>query len=381
MPVTLVSAEPNSQNGASSSGRVTYLFRAGRPKRLYAPGEAPTEFLYGFPQLLAAGWQVELLEDADIGMAPPLAPLAAFVNKTARLFGGLPVGMAVPLLSDRQRSRVPRDGIIVATTNGMGLALAIGRMLGLVEVRVVLLAMGLLSTDAGAWRRFMMLAVARRLDIVTISRPEQEFLQTLLPDSKVRYAPFGVDKGFWRCAPPDFTGDGYVLSIGNDANRDWETLVKAWHDGLPKLKIITSLPVPASGDNVEVIRGDWRTLLLSDKAVRELYWGAEFVVVPVRETIQPTGQSACLQAMACGKAVIMGDNSGLWDREVMRDGDNVLLVPPGDATALAETAAQLTSDRALRQRLGARGRETVEHHYNTDLMAESLSAIFEKLEA
>ena len=119
---------------------VTFVFRAGRRERLLELGEAPTEFLYGYPQLIAAGWSAKLIEDADIGMAPPLAPLAALVNKAARFFGHLPVGMVVPLFERRFRDCLPKHGVIVATTNGIGLALGIARMLGLVNERVMLRA-------------------------------------------------------------------------------------------------------------------------------------------------------------------------------------------------------------------------------------------------
>ena len=361
--------------------RATYLFRAGRHARLEDIGEAPTEFLYGYPQLKAAGWQVDLLEDADIGMAPPLAPLAGLVNKAARFLGNLPIGMAVPLFQRRTRARLPQAGAIVATTNGMGLALGIGRLLGLVRVPVILLAMGLVPTSAGRWARLVFGSITRQLELVAISRSEQAFLQRLWPSRPVRYLPFGVDQRFWYPAPREAPEDGYALAIGNDANRDWTTLVAAWSPDLPPLKIVTALPVPAGPGNVEVIRGDWRTSILTDAAIRALYRRASVVLVPVRQTIQPAGQSSCLQAMACGKAVIMTANDGLWDREIMMDGENVVLVPPSDPTALAAAVRRLAEEPDLRAALGRNARTTVEEHFNTDRMAAALAAIIEGLNA
>ena len=44
--------------------------------------------------------------------------------------------------------------------------------------------------------------------------------------------------------------------------------------------------------------------------------------------------------------------------EYLRDGENCLLVPPGDARALAAAVARLAADPPLRARLVAGGRET-----------------------
>jgi hypothetical protein len=101
------------------------------------------------------------------------------------------------------------------------------------------------------------------------------------------------------------------------------------------LRSVTQRTVPAPlPANVEIIAGDWRTQLLSDGAVRDMVRGSRFVVVPSHDTMQPAGQSACLQAMACAKAVVLSDIAGLWDRELMRDRESCILVKPGDVAAL-----------------------------------------------
>jgi glycosyltransferase involved in cell wall biosynthesis len=44
--------------------------------------------------------------------------------------------------------------------------------------------------------------------------------------------------------------------------------------------------------------------------------------------------------------------------EILRHGENALLVPPGDAAALAATLEQATADEALRERLARGGTAT-----------------------
>ena len=57
------------------------------------------------------------------------------------------------------------------------------------------------------------------------------------------------------------------------------------------------------------------------------------------------------QAMAVGRPVITGDTPGV--REVLEDGVSALLVPPGDARALAHALRRLGADAELRARMGA----------------------------
>jgi len=66
------------------------------------------------------------------------------------------------------------------------------------------------------------------------------------------------------------------------------------------------------------------------------------------------------QAMAVGRPIITADTPGA--REVLADGRDALLVPPGDPAALAAALARLGADPALRTRLGAAARRRFEEH-------------------
>ena len=83
---------------------------------------------------------------------------------------------------------------------------------------------------------------------------------------------------------------------------------------------------------------------------------------------------ALLEAMAQGLAVVatpVGAHS-----EVISDGENGLLVPPGDAAALIAALRRLITDEALRQRLGHAARERYKARYDIALTSERVRAIY-----
>ena len=66
-------------------------------------------------------------------------------------------------------------------------------------------------------------------------------------------------------------------------------------------------------------------------------------------------------------------------REVARDGESALLVPPRDPAALAAAILRLAEDPALRARLGAGGRRLVEKEYSEERIAAETLALWRRL--
>ncbi len=84
---------------------------------------------------------------------------------------------------------------------------------------------------------------------------------------------------------------------------------------------------------------------------------------------------AALEAMAAGRPVIASAAGGL--AEVVIAEETGLLVPAGDARALAAALARLARDTTLRGRLGAAGAARVRRHFTAAAMAEGTLACYE----
>jgi glycosyltransferase involved in cell wall biosynthesis len=81
-----------------------------------------------------------------------------------------------------------------------------------------------------------------------------------------------------------------------------------------------------------------------------------------------------LEAMTYGKPVIASAAGGIVD--IVRDGRNGFLVPPGDANALAAAISACVENPVRARELGARGRVDVEEGFSWDVIAERLAALY-----
>jgi glycosyltransferase involved in cell wall biosynthesis len=356
--------------------RIAYVHYPGRLARLEAArtGDGPTEFLFGAVELERAGHDVrhhEVDPDAPTG---PLARRA--VDRQAGLERLPPHLSAAVLRGTRALLPSLRDAdVVVGTTTATAVALAAWRRARRLRTPLVGIVAGLLNRPWGRARRATTLPVLRSMHAMLYGPGEAPGLLAL--DSRlvgrVHVNPFGVDTAFWS---PGGTPAGGVLGIGNDGHRDWETLVRAAPAIEAEIRILTGHPRPASlPGNVRWEPADWHRSLLSDAEVREAFRATAAAVVPVKDVPQPSGQSVTLQASACGRPVVLTRTRGLWDPDGLRDGENVLLVPPGDPDALADAVGRVLSDPELAAGIGRSARRSVEDGASVERYAERLLAV------
>lgn len=81
-----------------------------------------------------------------------------------------------------------------------------------------------------------------------------------------------------------------------------------------------------------------------------------------------------LEAGAAALAIVTTDIPGC--RDVVSNGDNGLLVPPGDSEALAVALTRLIRDPALRHEMGLRGRHIVQQRFGLDAVIRKTLAVY-----
>ena len=105
--------------------------------------------------------------------------------------------------------------------------------------------------------------------------------------------------------------------------------------------------------------------------IHEAYAAADAILFPV--TWEEPWGLVPLEAMAVGRPVIATGTGG--SAEYLRDGENCLLVAPGDAAALASAVRRLASDAAHRAALVRGGRETADRFTSERFVDAVLSTL------
>lgn len=351
---------------------ITFIYSPGRVKRLESVrrGESPSDFFYGAVELEKQGMEVRIIE-ADPS-TPPHWPSALlnFVgpNGPVKLDGN--ITQAVWNILPQAKT----SDVVVGTTGAHAFALALLKWLRRHSLPVVGIQCGLLNHPINAWRRRSSVALLRRMESMLFGEGERQPVLDAYPGihGHLHVNQFGVDTQFWKPGPA--RESGYVLAVGNDGRRDYGTLMEAARRVDIPFVVVTGHDLPRRPPHVRHLKGSFSNGV-SDLDLRDLFRGAACVVTPLKPTLQPSGQSVTLQAMACGRPVILTDTQGLWSRETLRDRETISLTPPEDAGTLADRIREILSDKSFAGRLGEFAREAVCRHATIQQFAERLERI------
>ncbi|NLU79202.1 glycosyltransferase family 4 protein [Micromonospora sp. HNM0581] len=158
-----------------------------------------------------------------------------------------------------------------------------------------------------------------------------------------------------------------------------DAVAKVRADGTPVRLLISGI-----GPDVEATTSRVAELGLTDdveqlgavpyETAHQVYARGDIFVSP---TYAEGFSNTILEAMASGLPVVSTDVVGV--RDCVRPEDNGLLVPAGDAAALATAVRRLLADADLRTRLAARARRDVVRDWSWPVVAGRVTAIYDGL--
>lgn len=197
---------------------------------------------------------------------------------------------------------------------------------------------------------------------IAVSEAAASFVRRAFPDLTLDVIPNGLDVGrFADAAPiraPEGRGVAWVHRL--DPQKGFRVLMEAWPE---VLRAVPDARLLVAGDGPD--RGAVGRLSSSARERVDMYGQvphdrvagilrAARVAVASATGAESFGYSL-VEAMAAGTPVVATDIPGY--REVATDEVNALLVPPGDAGALAQALVHVLQDHVLADRLAAAGRE------------------------
>jgi len=240
-----------------------------------------------------------------------------------------------------------------------------------------------------AWER----SVFRRAALILVDTEEhaRSIAQDYdLPPERVAAIPVGIDETLWQPSPMPPPGETLTVAF-------WTTFIPL--HGVETVARAAKI-VEESNSSVRFnIVGDGQTADAFDRMLSELKpanvsWKRAFV--PIEELVELARQSdVCLgimgtsakaahvvpykvyQALASSRPVITADTPAA--RSVLEHEQSALLVPPGDAEALAGAISKLAANPDLRERLATGGRRAYEQHLSQSVLQQRLDQAFRRL--
>jgi glycosyltransferase involved in cell wall biosynthesis len=113
--------------------------------------------------------------------------------------------------------------------------------------------------------------------------------------------------------------------------------------------------------------------VLSHEALVDVFRSADLFVLPSRR--EGVGLLVCLESLSCGVAVVAGRAGGL--PEIVRDGENGVLVEPQNPAALADALQGLIQDPERLAVLAAAARRSA-LPYSESAQAEKVHRVYEE---
>jgi glycosyltransferase involved in cell wall biosynthesis len=344
--------------------RLLYAFSYGVAFELdrVSQRSVPTHRLWGFVELRALGWEVELSTELP-GAWRPLGTIGWRVWQTLWLL-----------------RRGKGAAGIIAVHEISALLLLLARGLGWRGAPVVVLNLGLLHPkNSAGYRLWIWRWLLRKADgVVSLVEAHGAELTRLfgVKASRTMFLPMAVD--------PDFLGradahleDSFVLAVGTNDGKDFESLLEALPLGV-RLVVVTD-PYnarkvrnhPCFGGLIEVMEA------VSAEKLRELYKSAAVVVIPLADTPHGSGHTVLLETLSMGKIVVV--SAARCMRDYVSEGGTALVVPVGDVAAmraaLQETLQHPQRFSEMRERAAAQVRST----FDIRQFGEGLDRMIKKL--
>jgi D-inositol-3-phosphate glycosyltransferase len=185
--------------------------------------------------------------------------------------------------------------------------------------------------------------------------------------------------------------DLVVLFVGNaKPQKNLLGVLRAVHlvrKDFPHVKLVITTELKHSSSNADLARLSAEISLLQlessiiQKGIVEdmpaLMRACDVLVAPFLDSFGPSDYfMAVLEAMACGKPVVVADVGGM--REVISD-DTGRLVDPRDDASNAAALAGFLGDRGLRESVGAKARLLIESEFQPSAIVAAYRDVYQRI--
>ena len=365
-----------------SKNQITFVYQSGRKDRLNSEGIFPQEFFYGLDHFKNIFNKQEIIEFDNREYRNIRYLISLFLEKIS----GLPFFMQ-KIINLENYKIFKNSDVIVFTNQRVAIStLPIVKYLNLYKNnKKIVYVMGLFNVVhknklKNFLRRFFIGVFVKNFDhLIFLSKGEYEFVKNNYSkySSKFSFIPFSVDTTFWQ-NEKEKKRSNQILFIGNDGKRDYDFAIDLakqlsnFQFTFVTNKILQSPDLPP---NIKLHNGSWHENLLTDSDIKNLYSSSYLTIIPLKESLQPSGQSVALQSMSCGTPVMITKTKGFWEIEKFEDRKNIFFVSKNEISIWESNIINFfqnyKNDKNLRQNII----RTIEENYSLEKFNSEIEKI------
>jgi len=365
---------------------IVYIFGSGRKARLLSKNLESHEFFYGYFYFLQKYKNVDIVEmKKEEKLSSISLNFLVFIDKVLRKISKLPFYLSL-ITSMRNYKTIRNSSIIISTNDRLALSVMpmvlIAKIFKRIKLSIIVMGLFNKNNKRNVFRKFIMFVLFRITEnFIFLGKGEYDNAVHQYPTfvHKFHFLPFCIDSEFWKSKSlnTDIVNKS-ILFLGNDGNRDFNFVLElALKLENIHFKFVTShkFQIDSLPRNVELIEANWNDNILSDKDIREFYENAYLTVIPLKNSLQPSGQSVALQSMSMSTPVLITDTLGFWDKERFTNNESIIFLESNNLNEWVKKIEDLLVDTKLVNKVRLNSRKVIEDHYDIELFNKNLEKI------
>ena len=219
---------------------------------------------------------------------------------------------------------------------------------------------------------------------IFLGKSEYEFALKKYPqyEEKFIFLSFAVDYNFWTLNKKKTEKiNNQILFIGNDGNRNYE-FIKELPKFLPEFNFIIisdQIKDYEEQKNVNFVAGNWSKGYMNDKELSKFYSQSFLTILPIKNTIQPSGQSVALQSMATGTPVLISKFDGFWEKDIFINDESIFFIEHFKYDDWAKLIRKLNKNPQLIEKVSLNGIDLIKNKYNLEIFVTKIEKLIETI--
>ncbi len=355
--------------------KITFFYQAGRKEKLINRKEYAKEMFYGYHYFQEKYSFVDIVEFSPINSKIRKLFRNKIEKRLSNIFR-LPLYWSF-MVTSKNRKIVEESDFVVLNNNRVGASILPiflwNNLMKKKQAITLCFILGLFSRKTKFkflmfFHNFYIRLILKHIDkFIFLSEGELKFAKIKFPKYKNKFnlVPFAVDLNIWKIQENQKQD---ILFVGNDGFRDFK-LIEKIINSFPEINFsVVSEFINKENlihNNFKIYNGSWGNPALSDLALRDLYSSSKLTIIPLKNSLQPSGQSVALQSIACGTPVLISKTDGFWDNENFKNGLNIFFNKNNDLNSWREEILKIYKmDASSYEKVVSNGLDLIQSNYN-----------------